>query len=532
MKNTKFKNKVIEFTIPIIATATLTSTLMIYADNNSNLDYTPGNYIIIGGNTSSSNQLPNVSISGGGISYHTYQTGVQMSPFQHYKPPQWNLSNSLYNSLITSLGNLAFGVGSGLYNMDLASPGNLAGIFGEIASPQMFGQLTLPAILYAVGTYSPVLKEALVGADNISKQMVMFSSQAISSLQNAIDSLPDGQKQAVQSCISYNLTGGQYAGLSQTSVTSFLGNNSQTAFNSIVDSCMKGESIVQAFHGNPQAINSYLNQFNPRVWVSDDIAQQEQKGLMYKGANGNLDAVDTISSTASSLYSLFNPKRVAKDMLIASMPKVHYSQTAKNIVPQFVYITLPNGQKILVSLANFNQDIRAIVNIQFYNTLESMTNATNFDSWYNQYVVPMNNAVSLTGKYLTNQKALYNDWYTLYYSIKTYDYAYTHGKFPPPNDDMIFTKKDATEYDKIIINLTKSLESLYRAYFKASTYVYLLQDAQQNEEKYMAEHGMNSKPKSRSDFPANPYYPNYTSNSSNQPYYPNYHTGSSPNIPF
>jgi len=525
MKNTRFKNKVIEMVLPLVATTTLTSTL-IYADSNSNMDYTPGNYIIINGNptSSSANQLPRVSISGGSISYYTYKPGEHAYPFQHYNPPEWFLSSSSINSLITSLGNLAFGVGTGLYQMGLGNPSNLAGIFGEIAFPNEFGNLTLPAILYAVGTYAPVLKEALVGADNISKQMVMFSSQAIDSLQNAINSLPSGERDAVQACISYNLTGGQYAGLSQASLTNYLYNNSQSSFNSIVDSCMQGESIVQSFSGNARAINNYLNQFNPRAYMVDDI----QQASLTVGPHGNLEASDTMSNTAS-LYSLFNPSLLAKDMLIASMPELYYNPSVTNIVPQFVYIKLPNGKKILVSLANFKQDVRAVVNIQMYNTIQSMFLADHFKQWYKQYVSPMNKVLSLSGK------DVYNYWYTIYNTYQTYKYAYKHGTFPPPNDDIHVTKKDLNVLAIQLVKSIRNLKDYYILEFGMETLLDLMQDAQENEQKYMAEHEINSKPKKHYVYSPYVILPNYIispSSTSNSPYLPNYSPPPPPKIPF
>jgi hypothetical protein len=450
---------------------------LVYAQTDQ--DYTPGNYIIIGNPNASSNNY-SISISGGSTSYETYLPQQQATPFQSYSPPQWNL----YNTLISSLGNLGFGAGYGLYNMNLANPGNLAGVFGEIASPQAFANLVLPAALYAVGTYAPVLKEALVGADNISKQMTMFTTQAINSVQNAINSLPDGEKQAVQACISYNLSGGQFTGLSLYSVTNYLGNNSQSQFNQLVDSCMQGESIVQAFGGNAQAISNYISQFNPRNYMADDI---QQAGLTV-GPNGNLSASDTVVNQSASLDSLFNPQIVAKDMLIATQPAVQYNSSARNIVPQFVYITLPSGSRLLVSLANFDQDIKAIVDDQMYNTLMSITNATSFDAYYNQYVVPVNNALSLTGT------DFYNYWYTIYSMIQAYLYAEQNGTLPPPHDDVIVTPQDLNDMQEQIDLSIKNLKNLYIAYFEKETLKYLQQDALENEQKYKAEQVMNSTP--------------------------------------
>jgi len=479
MKNTTFKNKAIAFTIPIIVT-----TALVYAHTQ---DYTQGNYIIIGSGTapSSTSQEYSVSISGGSTSYYMYLPGQHATLFQSYSPPQWNL----FSSSLLSLGNLALGAGSGLYQMSLANPQQLFGVFSNILNPQALTGLGLASILYTVGTYAPVLKEAMVGADNISKQMAMFTSQALGSLQNAINSLPSGVKQAVQSCITYNLTGGQnggqISGLSLNQVMSYLSNTDQSAFNSLVDQCMQGESIVQAFNGNPQAIDAYLNQFNPRFWMQDDI---QQAGLT-TGPNGNnLYASDTIANQSASLYSLFNPQLVAKDMLIAAQPAVRYNQTAHNIVPQFVYVTLPSGTKLLVSLANFDQVIKAIVDEQMKNTLLSISNATDFNAYYNQYVVPVNNALSLTGN------DFYNYWYTLYEAIQTYEYAYQHGTLPPPHDNIMVTQPDLNDMQAQIANTRKKLTKLYTAYFEKETLKYLQQEAQQNEQKYMAEHALNTKP--------------------------------------
>jgi len=475
MRNTKFKNKAIKFAIPVIATATL-----VYAQTQTDLDYTPGNYIIIGSPTAPDTNY-NVSISGGSTTYYMYLPQQQATPFQSYSPPQWNL----YNTLLSSLGNLALGAGSGLYNMSLANPQQLLGGFANVLNPQTLTGLGLASILYTVGTYAPVLKEAMVGADNISKQMAMFASQGLSAMQNAINALPDGEKQAVQACVTYNLTGGsQFSGLSLNQVMSYLGNNSQSQFNQLIDSCMQGESIAQMFNYNAQAINAYLNQFNPRSWMADDI---QQAGLQ-PDQNNNLVASDTLANSSANLTSLFNPQLVAKDMLIAAQPEVQYSQSAHNIVPQFVYITMPDGSKLLVSLANFDQDIKAIVKQQMDYTLSSITSTTDFDTYYNQYVVPINNALSLTGN------DIYNYWYTLYNAIQTYLYAYQNGTLPPPHDNIIVTQQDLNNMEAQIASTRKNLTNLYTAYFEKETLQYLQQEAQENEQKYMAEHYMNNKP--------------------------------------
>ena len=477
MRNTKFKNKAIKFAIPVIATATL-----VYAQTQTDLDYTPGNYIIIGSPNALPNQQYNVSISGGSTTYYMYLPQQQATPFQSYSPPQWNL----YNTLLSSLGNLALGAGSGLYNMSLANPQQLFGGFANVLNPQTLTGLGLASILYTVGTYAPVLKEAMVGADNISKQMAMFASQGLGAMQNAINALPDGEKQAVQACVTYNLTGGQqFTGLSLNQVMSYLGNNNQGAFNSLLDSCMQGESIAQMFNYNAQLINNYLNQFNPRSWMADDI---QQAGLQ-PDQNNNLVASDTATpSSTNNLTSLFNPQLVAKDMLIAAQPAVQYNQSAHNIVPQFVYITMPDGSKLLVSLANFDQDIKAIVKEQMDYTLSSITSTTDFDTYYNQYVVPVNNALSLTGN------DIYNYWYTLYNAIQTYLYAYQNGTLPPPHDNIIVTQQDLNNMEAQIASTRKNLTNLYTAYFEKETLQYLQQEAQENEQKYMAEHYMNNKP--------------------------------------
>ena len=476
MKNTTFKNKIITLSIPIAAT-----TALVYAETQ---DYTPGHYIIIGHKTQEPNQSSSITISGGSTSYEIYKPGEQVTPFQNYNPPQWNL----YNTLIQSLGNLALGAGYGLYNMNLSNPGSLAGVFGEITSANAFGQLALPAMLYAVGTYAPVLKEAIVGADNISKQMTMFTAQAINSAINTINSLPSGVKEAVQSCVTYNLTGGQnggqFAGLSLSSVTNYFSNTDQSAFNSLVDNCMQGENIAQMFNYNSQSIDAYLNQFNPRyAWMQGDI----QQASLTVGPNGNLSASDTVNQS-NSVDSLFNPQIVAKDMLIATQPEVQYNQSTSNIEPQFVYIKLPSGSRLLVSIANFDQDIKAIVDEQMYNTLMSITNSTSFDTYYNQYVAPVNNALSLTGSDFKNY------WYTIYSTIQTYLYAEQNGTLQPPHDNVFITQADLNDMKEQIDLSIENLKKVYIAYFEKETLKYLQQDALENEQKYKADQEMNSKP--------------------------------------
>ena len=480
MKNTKFKDKVIKLVMPIAAATTL-----VYATTTT--DYTPGHYVIITGNSPTPSLNYNVQISGGTSSYHIYQPGQEVNPFQSYNQSQWGINHS-YSSNILSIANLLFGGGAGLYGLNLMNPGALTGVFGNIASLNTFGQLALPAALYIIGTYTPVLKEAVTAADNISKQMAMFTNQALGSIQNAINSLPNGVRQAVQACISYNVSGG-LTGLSLNTVENYLSNGGQAALNSVVDNCIQGEDLLAKFNYNPTAVNSYLNQFNPRAWMTSDI---QQAGLV-QGQDGNLYASGTVNPS-NNLISMFNPQLVAKDMLIASQPAVQYnpnlgSGTVGAIVPQYVYITLPNNSKLLVSLANFNEVTKAITAEQMYYTLTSFTNTTDFDSYYNQYVVPVNNALSITSE------DFYNYWYTLYKAIQTYEYAYEHGgRLPWPHDDVVLTPQELAKVkEQLQDNITK-LTNLYTAYFRKDTLAFLQQYAQENEEEYMAKKELNHHP--------------------------------------
>ena len=143
MKDTKFKNKVIKLVIPIAAASTL-----VYATTT---DYTPGHYVIITGNSPTPSLNYNVQISGGTSSYHIYQPGQEVNPFQSYNQSQWGINHS-YSSNILSIANLLFGGGAGLYGLNLMNPGALTGVFGNIASLNTFGQLALPAALYIIGT--------------------------------------------------------------------------------------------------------------------------------------------------------------------------------------------------------------------------------------------------------------------------------------------------------------------------------------------------------------------------------------------
>jgi len=507
MKNTKFKNKVIEIVTPIVATTTtlantfvpvitttqLTATV-VYADSSTSSDSIYyGNYIIIGQQTQEPyvSQSYSVSISGGSTTYNIYLPNQQVNTFQNYvnAQHQWYIQSQH----LINLGNMAIGAGNELYQLYLEEK-NLVSQFARILTPKNLTSLALGAALYTVGTYAPVLKEAMVGADNMAKQMVMYTSQALNEVQNAINnSIPAAERQAVMSCVTYTLSlSHQISGLQQKDIEKYLSTSGQGAFNSLVNNCLQGESIVQAFHNNQTAINNYLRQYNPRTWMSEDI---QQAGLQ-EDQNGNLSASDTIVDTNSNLMSLFNPQIVAKDMLIAAQPAVHYNPSASAIVPQFVYITLPNNSKLLISPANFGEDIKAIVGEQMYYTMASITSASNFDTYYNQYIVPVNNALHLSGN------EYYNYWYVFYNMINTYFYAYQHGTLPPPHDDIMVTQQDLNNMLIQIRKTAKAITKLYTARFEKETLQYLYQDAVQNEEKYNAEHGMNTKPPAPQ--PANP----------------------------
>jgi len=101
---------------------------------------------------------------------------------------------------------------------------NLINQFARLLTPKNLTSLALGATLYTVGTYAPVLKEAMVGADNMAKQMVMYTSQALNEVQNAINnSIPAAERQAVMSCVTYTLSlSHQISGLQQQDIVNYL----------------------------------------------------------------------------------------------------------------------------------------------------------------------------------------------------------------------------------------------------------------------------------------------------------------------
>jgi len=540
MKTTKFKNKVIEIAIPIITatstiasnfvsvvtttttntitatiannvipiitTATITGTV-VYADSNSNSGSSvdSGNYIIIGSQTPQTSQSYSVSISGGNTTYQTYPPGHHTNIFKNYDSDshQW----AIEHQKLTDLGNMPFQVGQQFYNLYL-SMSDLAQTFMGLLSVRNLTGIALAGALYTLGTYAPVLKEAMVGADNMAKQMTMYTNEALNTVQGVINHLHSAQE-AVQSCLNYTLSlSSHISGLSNADLVRYFGEHGQRAFEQAQSSCLKGESIVEALGGHKHLINKYLDKFNPRTSMNDEINQQEQAGLMYEGSNSNLDASDTISNTASNLMSLFNPQLVAEDMLIASQPKAQYNKNVGDIVPQFVYIVLPNGSKLLVSIASFDEVIKDIVKEQMYYTLSSMSPyiqasvsntvyshsyytqhiQPNFNAYFDKYVKPIHNALNLSGN------DFYVDWLATFDAIRTYNYALQHGTLPPPYNNIRVGANTTNSYRITLRQAGKRMAKLYTAEFEKEVLHYLRQDALQNEVKYMIEKKMNAKP--------------------------------------
>jgi len=527
MKTTKFKNKVIEITIPlitatstiasnfvsvvtttntitatiannvipIITTATITGTL-VYADSNSNSGSSvdSGNYIIIGSQTPQTSQSYSVSISGGGATYKTYPSGHHTNIFKNYNSAnhQWQIEHQK----LMDLGNMPFEVGQQFYQLYL-SMSDLAQTFMGLLSVRNLTGIALAGALYTLGTYAPVLKEAMVGADNMAKQMTMYTNEALNTVQGVINHLHSAQA-AVQSCLNYTLSlSSHISGLSDADLVNYFGSNGQKQFEQAQSSCLKGESIVKALGGNPQKINEFLDKFNPRTSMNDNIKQQEQAGLMYEGSNSNLNASDTISNTASNLMTLFNPQLVAEDMLIATQPKAQYNSNVGDIVPQFVYMVLPNGSKLLVSIASFDEIVKEIVKEQMFYTITSMTNVASFtaniflnsfSTFYNQYVVPINSELGLSGNDFRNY------WYAIYFGTNMYEYEYQHGTMPPPDSDLTISQKNLNDQYIIMKQTVRRLINLYTAYFERETLNYLQQDVIENEAKYMIEKKTNTKP--------------------------------------
>ncbi len=344
--------------------------------------------------------------------WQMYNPAWEINPYSQFNTPFWTIGQNQG----FSLGNLEAGVGNEFYLLSNQIQG-LINNFLATLNPSNLTAIALPFMLWTLGTYFPILKEALVGADNISKQMSMVAENEMNTQLKSIYNMLGSVSRVVRSCIAYNISGGQYSNLTTSQISSYIDSNGQQALQQIIDNCMGGKTLIQAFNNNATEIQQFLNTFNPRNWVSPNFATELN---LTQDTNGNY-YLQLTPTTGSYLIPTIQPKYTAKLLLTALLPQYTYNANTQQIQPALIYIQNSNGQNVLVSPYNTHNVIKASINTQIDNALQNI-GSSDWGTFYTTYIQPLDQALNLTQQNITtssgatiNSTNLDNDWHVLWF---------------------------------------------------------------------------------------------------------------------
>jgi hypothetical protein len=216
--------------------------------------------------------------------------------------------------------------------------------------------------------------------------------------------------ESIKACVAYDITGGISTDATEKQVLEYTKANGQDAITRLIYDCQTGQDIARAFDNNPNKINSFLQQENPRSFVLHQFPDLGLETNQYK------NLILRSRWQQNHLTNLLNPSLIAKVLVISSFPSYQYNEQIKTIVPQFVYLYLLNG-KITPVGADFNDRFSlcgSIVDDQIEKALKYAPH-TDWSTFKSQYINPINNAILGHLDITLNER-----WHTIWQGIQEY----------------------------------------------------------------------------------------------------------------
>ena len=245
--------------------------------------------------------------------------------------------------------------------------------------------------------------------------------------------------ESIKACVSYDITGGVSTDATEKQVLEYTKANGQDAITRLIYDCQTGQDIARAFDNNPNKINSFLQQENPRSFVLHQFPDLGLETNQYK------NLILRSRWQQNHLTNLLNPSLIAKVLVISSFPSYQYNEQIKTIVPQFVYLYLLNGKITLVGASDFSDRFSLclfIVDDQIEKALKYAPH-TDWSTFESQYINPINNAI--LGHLDRNDLfliGLNERWHTIWQGIQEYEYMKEHGTSPYNNTKITPEKLD------------------------------------------------------------------------------------------
>ena len=266
--------------------------------------------------------------------------------------------------------------------------------------------------------------------------------------------------ESIKACVSYDITGGISTDVTEKQVLEYTKTNGQDAITRLIYDCQTGQDIARAFDNNPNKINSFLQQENPRSFVLHQFPDLGLETNQYK------NLILRSRWQQNHLTNLLNPSLIAKVLVISSFPSYQYNEQIKTIVPQFVYLYLLNGKITLVGASDSADRYvlcQSIVDDQIEKALKYAPH-TDWFTFKSQYINPINNAIlgHLDRNYVF-PIGLNERWHTIWQGIQEYEYMKEHGTSPYNNTKI--TPEKLNEFSKKLKYLIDDIEVDYAMSF-------------------------------------------------------------------
>ena len=251
--------------------------------------------------------------------------------------------------------------------------------------------------------------------------------------------------ESIKACVAYDITGGVSTDATEKQVLEYTKANGQDAITRLIYDCQTGQDIARAFDNNPNKINSFLQQENPRSFVLHQFPDLGLETNQYK------NLILRSRWQQNHLTNLLNPSLIAKVLVISSFPSYQYNEQIKTIVPQFVIFTIFDGKFAFVSTLDFTDRYllcRSIVDDQIEKALKYAPHA-DWSTFKSQYIDPINNVIEVHLD-KADENLLNGIWYEIW---RTQKYGkQDHVVLILPHNNKKITPEKLNEFFKEIFN--------------------------------------------------------------------------------
>ena len=296
-------------------------------------------------------------------SWESYNPNWEVSP-QNPSAQLWNIQGRAgIGGGFCGLQNNAF------YNLAMQIS-NLDSVFSAIMNPSNVQGLALAAALYVAGTYFPIIKEAMVGADAMAKSLASLTGLSCNSAMNFVNNEFKATSRITRACVLKRLgfSGYNIFNATGSAIQKAIETKGQDAVQQALDYCMNHATIMDVFNGTD--IQKFFDKYDPRKWIACDLVKHFQS----EGINISTDANGNYVIPQSTLVNGIPPIQGAELILTAALPEFHYNSSG--IQPSFVYVQDPlTGQQVPLNQITMRDITKHEIEQQLGNIFQQMPNS-------------------------------------------------------------------------------------------------------------------------------------------------------------